>query len=68
MSPTRSRYNVLGLELIEPLEEHRPRPQKPPMVEEKRGVGIEDPIKLFLVEVLVQQRNEMIYNFYQVLR
>jgi hypothetical protein len=52
MSPTRSGYRELGLELVS-LEENRSRhPKRPPMVEEKRDEGAEDPIKLFLAEAL----------------
>jgi hypothetical protein len=68
MSPTRSGYKALGLELVEPLEDHPRRPRRPPMVEEKRDEGAGDPIKLFLMEVLVQQRNEMMDHFSQILR
>jgi hypothetical protein len=38
------------------------------MVEEKRDEGEEDPIKLFLMESLAQQRNEMLENFSQILQ
>jgi hypothetical protein len=64
----RSGYRELGLELVS-LEDNRSRqPKRPPMVEEKRDEGAEDPIKLFLVEALVQQRNEMLENFSQILQ
>jgi hypothetical protein len=66
--PTRSGYRELGLELVS-LEDNRSRqPKRPPMVEEKRDEGEEDPIKLFLMESLVQQRNEMLENFSQILQ
>jgi hypothetical protein len=68
MSPTRSGYKELGLELVS-LEENRSRqPKWPPMVEEKRDAGAEDPIKLLLTEALAQQRNEMLENFSQILQ
>jgi hypothetical protein len=38
------------------------------MVEEKREEGVEDPIKMFLAEALVQQRNEMSENCSQILQ
>jgi hypothetical protein len=68
MSPTRSGYRELGLELVSLEENHSRQPKWPPMVEEKRDEGEEDPIKLFLVESLVQQRNEMLENFSQILQ
>jgi hypothetical protein len=52
MSPTRSGYRELGLELVEIGEEHSHQPKKPPMEEEKRDDGAGDPIKLFLKESL----------------
>jgi hypothetical protein len=68
MSPTRSGYRELGLELVELGEEHSHQPKQPPMVEEKRDDGAGDPIKLLLEESLTQQRNEMMDNFTQILR
>jgi hypothetical protein len=65
---TRSWYREMGLELAS-LEENLSRqPKRPPMVEEKRNEGEEDPIKLFLMEALAQQRNEMLENFSQMLQ
>jgi hypothetical protein len=68
MSPTRSGYRELGLELVSLEDNHSHQPKWPPMVEEKRDKGEEDPIKLFLVEALAQQRNEMLENFSQILQ
>jgi hypothetical protein len=68
MSPTRSGYRELGLELVSLEENHSRQPKWPPMVEEKRDEGAEDPIKLFLEESLTQQRNEMLENFSQILQ
>jgi hypothetical protein len=49
MSPTRSGYRELGLELVSLEENHSLQPKRPPMVEEKRDEhGVGDPIKLFL--------------------
>jgi hypothetical protein len=68
MSLTRSRYREMDLELVS-LEDNCSRhPKKPPIVEEKRVAGEEDPIKLFLGESLVQQRNKMLDNFVQILQ
>jgi hypothetical protein len=68
MSLTRSGYRELVLELVSLEENHSCQPKRPPMVEEKRDEGAKDPIKLFLVEALVQQRNEMLENFSQILQ
>jgi hypothetical protein len=68
MSPTRSGYRELGLELVSLEDNHSRQPKRPPMVEEKRNEGEEYPIKLFLMESLTQQRNEMLENFSQILQ
>jgi hypothetical protein len=52
MFPTRSRYRELHLKLVSIEDNLSHHPKKPPMVEEKRDGGEEDPIKLFLVEAL----------------
>jgi hypothetical protein len=52
MSPTRSEYRKLGLELVS-LEDNRSRmPTKPSMVEEKKNGGAKDSINLFLEQAL----------------
>jgi hypothetical protein len=64
----RSRYRELGLKL-DSLENNRSHQyNKPPMEEEKRNKGEKDPINLFLMEALAQQRNEMLENFSQILQ
>jgi hypothetical protein len=68
MSLTRSGYKELGLELVQ-LERETPLwCKQPPMAEEKQDDGVGDPIKMFLEEALVRQRNEMMDNFAQILR
>jgi hypothetical protein len=67
MSPTRLGYRELGLELVSFEENHSRQRKRPPMVEEKRDEGVEDPIKLLLAESLAQQRNEMLETFSQIL-
>jgi hypothetical protein len=67
MSPTRSGYRELGLELVS-LEENHLTTQEPPMEEEKRDEGAGDSINLFLEESLTRQRDEMMENFSQILR
>ena len=64
----RSEYKELGLELVS-LEERSSRmPKKPPMVGEKKYYGTGDPFKLLIEESLMQQRNDMMYSFTQILR
>jgi hypothetical protein len=46
MSPTRSGYRELGLELVSLEENHSRQPKQPPMVEEKRDEGAGDPIQV----------------------
>jgi hypothetical protein len=68
MSPTRSEYKDLGLELVS-LENKISRTPKQTLMEgEKKDDGIGDPFKLLIEEALMQQRNEMMDNFAQILR
>jgi hypothetical protein len=56
MSPTRSEYSKLGLELVS-LEENRScMPKKPSMVEEKKNDGAEDSINLCCLRKLSHDR------------
>jgi hypothetical protein len=68
MSPTRSGYKELGLNLVEPLQDQPRKPKRSPMGEEKKDEGVGDPIKLFLEEALDKQRNTMMGNFSQILQ
>jgi hypothetical protein len=52
MSPIRSEYKKLGLELIEPLPCQSHQAQKKPMGDEKKDDGVGDPIKMMLEEAL----------------
>ena len=63
MSPTRAGYKDLGLDLVEPLQDQPHKPQWPPMGDEKKDEGVEDPIKILLEETLKKQRNAMMDNF-----
>jgi hypothetical protein len=63
MSPTRSGYKELGLDLVEPLQDHPHKPQRPPMGEENKYEEAGDPIKMLLDEALEKQRNAMMDNF-----
>ena len=68
MSPTRSEYKELGLELVS-LEDRSSRmPKQPPMAGEKKDDGTRDPFKLLIEEALTQQRNEMMDSFAQILQ
>ena len=63
MSPMRSGYKELGLDLVERLQDQPRKPQRPPMAEEKKGEGAGDLIKILLEEALEKQRNAMMDNF-----
>jgi hypothetical protein len=68
MSPTRSEYRKLGLELVS-LEENLSRmPKKPSMVEENKNDRAEDSINLLLEQALTRQRDEMMENFSHILQ
>jgi hypothetical protein len=68
MSPTRSEYKELGLELVSLEEKISRMPKRPLMVGEKKDDGTGDPFKLLIEESLMQQRNEMMDSFTQILR
>ena len=56
MSPTRAGYKELGLNLVEPLQDQPRKSQRPPMGEEKKDEGAEDPIKMLLKEALEKKK------------
>jgi len=68
MSPTRSGYKELGLELVKPLQDQHRKSKWSPMANEKKDEGVGDPIKILLEEVLEQQRNAMMDKFSQILQ
>jgi hypothetical protein len=68
MSPTRSGYKELGLELVSLEEKISRTPKRPLMAGENKDDGTGDPFKMFLEESLMQQRNEMMDSFVQILR
>ena len=45
MSPMRSGYKELGLNLVEPLQDQPRKHRRPPMAEENKDEGVGDPIK-----------------------
>ena len=68
MSPTRAGYKELGLDLVEPLQDQPHKYRRPPMGDEKKDEGAEDPIKTFLEEDLEKKRNTMMNKFTQILQ
>jgi hypothetical protein len=58
----------LGLELVSLEDKISRTPKRPLMEGEKKDDGIGDPFKLLIEESLMQQRNEMMDNFTQILR
>jgi hypothetical protein len=68
MSPTRSEYKELGLKLVSLEEKRSFMPKRPLMEGENKYFRIGDPFKLLIEESLMQQRNEMIDIFVQILR
>jgi hypothetical protein len=52
MSPTRSGYRELGLNLVSLEYNSSHMPKQPPMVEENMDEGVGDPFELFLEEAL----------------
>ena len=52
MSPTRSRYKDLGLDLVEPLQDQTRKPRWTAIGDEKKDEGAGDPIKILLEEAL----------------
>jgi hypothetical protein len=67
MSPTRSEYRKLGLELVSLEENHSHMPKKPSMEKNKNG-GAKDSINLLLEQALARQRDEMMENFSHILQ
>eukprot|EP00253_Pinus_taeda_P019824 PITA_19824 len=68
MSPTRSGYKELGLELVEPLQDQPRKSRRPPMANEKKDEGAGDPIKILLEESFERQMNIMMDKFAQILQ
>jgi hypothetical protein len=68
MSPTRSGYKELGLELVSLEDKSSRTPKRPLMAGEKKDDETGDPFKMFLEVALTQQRNEMMDSFAQILR
>jgi hypothetical protein len=54
MSPTRSEYKELGLELVSLEDRSYHTPKRPLMAGEKKDEGTGDPFKLVIEEALMQ--------------
>jgi hypothetical protein len=68
MSPTRTEYSKLGLELVS-LEDNRSRtPKKLSMVEKNKNDGADDTINMLLEQALTRQRDKMMENFSHILQ
>jgi hypothetical protein len=63
----RSEYKELGLELVSLEDKSSRMPKRPLMEGEKKYDGTRDPFKLLIEESLMQQRNEMMDSFTQIL-
>jgi hypothetical protein len=68
MSPMRSRYKELGLDLVEPLQDQPHKPRRLPMGDKKKDEGAGYPIKILHEEALEKQRNAMMDNFAQIIQ
>jgi hypothetical protein len=68
MSPTRSEYKELGLKLASLEDKISLTPKQPLMERENKDDGTGDPFKMLIEEALMQQRNDMMDSFAQILR
>jgi hypothetical protein len=68
MSPTRSEYRKLGLDLVSLEENISCTANKPLMAEENKSDEEKDSINLFLEKALMRQRDEMMENFSHILQ
>ena len=63
MSPMRSEYKELGLELVETSQDQPHKSWQPHMENEKKDEGARDPIKIFPEEAHEWKRKAMMDNF-----
>jgi hypothetical protein len=63
MSPTRSEYKELGLELVSLEDKISHTPKRPLMEGENKDERTRYPFKMLIEESLMQQRNSMMDNF-----
>jgi hypothetical protein len=67
MSPMRSEYRKLSIDLVSLEENHSRMPKKPSTTEENKNNGAYDPINLLLQQALTRQRDKMMENFSHIL-
>jgi hypothetical protein len=67
MSPTKLGYKGLGLEFVSLENKSSRMPKRHLMAEENKDEGTRYPFKILLKEALMQQRNEMMDSFVQIL-
>jgi hypothetical protein len=67
VSPTRSGYKELGLELASLEDTKSHTPERPVMEGERKDDGTRYPLKILLKEVPLQQRNRMMDSFAKIL-
>ena len=68
MSPTKSEYRNLGLDLVSLKDNCSHTPKKPSMAEENKNDGADDPINMLLEQALTRQRDKMKENFSHILK
>ena len=68
MSPMRSKYNKLDLEIFSLEDNHSRTSKKPSMVEEKKNDKANDSNNMLLEQALTRQRDEMMENFSHILQ
>jgi hypothetical protein len=68
MSPTRSKYRKVGLEIVSLEYNHSHTSKKPSMEKEKKNDRAGDSINLLLEQALTGQRDEMMENFSHILQ
>ena len=56
--PNEGGYKELGLDLVEPLQDQPRKSRQPPMGDEKKDEGAEDPIKMLLEEALEKKERD----------
>jgi hypothetical protein len=68
MSPTRSKYSQLGLDIVSLEDNHSRTPKKPSMATEKKNRRSKDYINMFLEQSLARQRDKMMDHFAHILQ
>jgi hypothetical protein len=68
MSPTRSEYRKLGLNLVSLEENFSHMPKKLSMVEENKNNREDNSINLLLEQALSRERDEMMENYFHILQ